>query len=107
MCLERPELLAPERVNLVEPGLEGDEWFRAEAVHADPSIVVNGRDLHEAIAPQYPEVPTQRGAAHPGGGGQVARPPGALRQEVDDPATGGIGESSERVVEIIHALVNL
>lgn len=107
MCLEGTELLTPERVDLIEPRLQGDEGLRAQPVHAHPGISVERVRLDQPVGPEDPQVPAQSGAAHTGGGSQLAGPSGAPGQQMDHPSAGGIGQGRESVVQVVHVWVNV
>ena len=95
MRFEGPELLGPERLDLVEPRLQGDKRLRPESVHAQASVLVDELGLDEPALAQHAQVPAHRWTAHPDARRQLARSlrPGA--EEVDDGAASRIRERGQ------------
>jgi len=106
VLLEGAELLGPERLDLVEPGLQRDESIGSQPVDAAPGVVRERLDLDEPAVAQHPEVPAQRRSRHRNRVGQLARPAGLGAEQLDDPSPGGIGQRRERGVEIVYDSVN-
>ena len=99
--LERSQLLGPERLHLVEPGLESDKAFGAQAS-------TRGAGRRRRPAPPRParsprarlQVTAHRRCAHLDRGRQLARPERAGAEQVDHLPPGGIGQRGEGGVEV-------
>src|SRR5205823_8062266 len=79
---ERAELLGPERLDLVEPGLQRDQAVAAEPVHARSRVVLAHLHIYEAAGPQHAEMVAHGRPPHAGRLGEVARPPRPLAEEL-------------------------
>ena len=99
MLLERPELLGPERFDLVEPGLQRDERLRAQSIHPEASVFVDELGLDEPALTQHPQVTAHRGTAHADARGQLACPLRPGSEKVDDRPPGRIRKRRERHVD--------
>jgi len=108
MGFEGPELFGPERLHLVEPGLEGAEGLGAQPVDAKASVVGNpllfNFNFDEAAGPEHSQVAAHGGTAHRAGLGKFASPARTFPEQFHHLTPGGIGQCSERGIKIIHCL---
>ena len=100
---ERRELLRPERLDLVEPGLQHEELLGPEPVHPLAGVGGRGRGFDQTAEAQDPEVTAHRGARHSDPVGELAGASRAVAQQLDDAPAGGVGEGGERRVDVGHA----
>ena len=107
--LERGELPAPERVDLIEPALQMTERLRPQPIEPYPRILVDPAPLDQPAPAQHAQVAAHRRHAHPAGLGQLAGTPWPATQVVHDPATDGGGEPGQGAVDVDGhaAIVNL
>src|SRR5262245_1285651 len=73
VAFERAQLVAPERLDLGEPGREVAERLGAQPVDAAARVPVVALLLHESTGPQHAEVSAHRGRAHAERVGELAR----------------------------------
>lgn len=107
VVLEGLELIGPQRLQLVEPRLQGDERSRAQPVHAKTRIMgaLILFDFDEATRSEHPQVPTHCWAAHRASRSEFASPPRAFSKEFHHMTPGGVGQRSKRSVKfVIHVL---
>ena len=64
VLFERAELIGPERPHVVEPGLQGDERLRTQAVDVNARVVLDPLLLDQAAGPEHPQVAVQVGVGN-------------------------------------------
>ena len=87
-------------LHLVEPGGQPDEAVRVEGVDASAGVVGIGGDLDDAVRVEDAEVPAGRSRRCAEVGGDVTGAQWTVAEQFDDPATGGLGQSGERRVDL-------
>jgi hypothetical protein len=100
MRLERAELLGPERLDLVQPGLQSNERLGPQAIHPQSRVVVDELGFDEAALAQDPQMAAHRRTAHADGGGELAGALGTTAEEVDDRAPRGVGERGKGDIDL-------
>jgi hypothetical protein len=99
--LEGPELLAPVRLQLVEPRLKREHRLAPQPEHAQARIVGHALVGDEPGLEQDPQVP-----AHGGGGGtgsrrQLTGTPRSVAEQLDHPPPRGVGEGNEDASDLV------
>src|SRR5262249_50092137 len=97
--LERAQLLGPELLRPLQPGLQIGHGPGPQGIDAYASIEFRMSFLDQAACLQCPQVSAESRRVEPAGVCQLPRPPGTFPQQLDDPASVGIGQSGQDLVE--------
>src|SRR5262249_39353792 len=100
VLLECVKLLAPERLDLVEPATELGEWLPLEAVHPHACVVLETFLADEPRLAHHAQVPAHRRARHREGVGDLAGPTRPRTEQIDHAPPRGLGERSERAIDV-------
>src|SRR5882757_473765 len=104
---ERPQLLLPVRLDLVEPGLYGDDGLLAQPEDPQPGVVRHSLVDDQPGGQQDPQVPAHRRRRRPGRGSKLSRSPRPLPQQPHHLPPGRISQYLEEAINLIvhHALI--
>lgn len=100
------QLVRPERLDLIEPGPQGDKGLSPQPVNANPSIPISTDDLDEPTGTQHPQMPAHGGPGHSHGIGKLPGPPRPDPQHVDNPPPRRVGERRQHPVQILTHVHN-
>jgi hypothetical protein len=103
---EATELVGPERLDLIEPRLQRQDRLGPQLVEPPPGVGVVGPGLDEPAPPQHAQVPAHGRRGHADVGGEVAGRSRAEPEQIDDPASGRVGQRGEGEIQVVFDVDN-
>jgi hypothetical protein len=105
--LESAELVGPERLHLVKPRLKGEKGLGTQSVYTKTGIVIGWFlfDFNQAAGSKYAQVSAHRRTADRSSRGKFTGPPRTFAEKFHHLTPRGVGQRSERSINIINHCV--